>query len=1527
MEDDPMDEICGSKFWDSNLTWYTEDPDLTSCFQKTALVWIPCAFLWALVCFEAYYILNSKFRDIPWNKLNRLKIGLSSSLILLAIADLGYAIHQSSTGYDVYPVDYYTPIIKLTTFSLSVALILFNKKRGLRTSGVLFMFWLLLAVCGTVQFRSEIRKIFFDTSTQPVYPIVSYVLYYIITISLLILNCFADEAPTISEYPLTKDSNPEDGASFLSKLFYMWLEPLVWKGFRTPLESKDLWNISPQNCSKVVVPNFDRHWEKALHKTTSIESQTASFRKMSGSVNFSDEKTKPKKITSVLPALWKAYGSTFLSGALLKLLADILAFVCPQLLSLLIQFVEGNGEVWKGYFYAVLMFTGASLDTLVLTQHFHRMYIVGLRIRTALISAIYRKALRMSNNARKESTVGEIVNLMSVDAQRFVEITLFICLLWSAPLQIGVALYFLWGILGPSALAGLGMMIIFIPLNGVIASRVKTIQIRQMKSKDERIKIMNEILNGMKVLKLYGWEPSFEQRILKIRNKEVRVLKQAAYLNAATSFVWTCAPFLVSLASFATFILVDENNVLDAQTAFVSLSLFNIIRMPLAMMPMLIVSLTQVSVSIKRMNKFMNVEELDPNNVDHDQSEKYPLVIESGTFSWGSNEAPILKNINLNLSQGTLVAVVGTVGSGKSSLISTFLGETDKLCGRINTKGNLAYVPQQAWIRNATLKENILFGKPFEKSLYHRVIEACALKPDIEMLPGGDQIEIGEKGINLSGGQKQRVSLARAVYYGADVYFLDDPLSAVDSHVGKHIFDNVLGPSGMLRKKTRVLVTHSVTYLPEVDLIVVLKDGEVTEKGTYKELLEKKGAFADFLMQHLQEIGIENTSSEADGLIGIEDLQEKLTRAISRESGSTGDKISRHGSLKRNLSMDSCDSSSLKQMNSGSLRALYMDKEPEDISLLGEKLIEMEKAETGSVKWEVYVHYMRTFGPILCICTVLFNIIFQGFLVGSNLWLSVWANDLYGAINDTSHKSTQDLYLGVYGALGFGQVVSTFVCDLCPRLGCWLAARVMHNVMLKGVLRAPLTFFDVTPLGRIISRFSKDVDVLDSSLPQQISDCIFCLFEVIATLFVISYSTPIFVSVILPIALLYYFIQRFYVATSRQLKRLESISRSPIFSHFGETVSGATTIRAYGLRQQFEQESEEKVDLNQRCYYPGIVANRWLAVRLEMIGNFIIFFASLFAVLARKTINPGLVGLSVSYSLQIAGTLNWLVRMTSDVETNIVAVERIKEYGEVKQEAPWELPNSNVPSNWPSEGTVEFRAYKVRYREGLDLILKGISFTIKGGEKVGIVGRTGAGKSSLTLGLFRIIEAAEGSILVDGIDIATLGLHTLRSRLTIIPQDPVLFSGSLRQNLDPFDSLPDEQLWRALEHAHLYTFVKGLPAGLNHEISEGGENLSVGQRQLVCLVRALLRKTKVLILDEATAAVDLETDDLIQRTIREEFKDCTVMTIAHRLNTILDSDRVIVLDKGEVIEFDTPEALLQDRNSVFYGMAKDAGLV
>uniref|UniRef100_T1GCH9 ABC-type glutathione-S-conjugate transporter n=1 Tax=Megaselia scalaris TaxID=36166 RepID=T1GCH9_MEGSC len=475
------------------------------------------------------------------------------------------------------------------------------------------------------------------------------------------------------------------------------------------------------------------------------------------------------------------------------------------------------------------------------------------------------------------------------------------------------------------------------------------------------------------------------------------------------------------------------------------------------------------------------------------------------------------------------------------------------------------------------------------------------------------------------------------------------------------------------------------------------------------------------------------------------------------------------------------------------------------------------------------------------------------------------------------------------------------------------AALVLHLKLLFNTLRVPMSFFDTTPTGRILSRFSKDIDAVDVTLPRIIIDCLWCLFEVLATIVVISISTPIFMAAILPIAVLYYLAQRFYVATSRQLMRLESVSRSPIYSHFGETVTGVSSIRAYNVQDEFIQENDDKVDRNQVCKYPNIVANRWLAIRLEMVGNLIILFSSLFAVLGGQE-NAGLVGLSITYALQITQTLNWLVRMTSDIETNIVAVERIKEYGETKQEAPWVLENSKLSPDWPEQGRVQFTDFKVRYREGLDLVLRGISFDVNGGEKIGIVGRTGAGKS-------------RGKIFIDGIDISTLGLHNLRSRLTIIPQDPVLFSGSLRLNLDPFDTKSDEELWKALELAHLKTFVKSLTAGLNHEISEGGENLSVGQRQLVCLARALLRKTKVLILDEATAAVDLETDDLIQKTIRTEFKECTVLTIAHRLNTIMDSDRVIVLDKGEITEYASPTELLQNKSSAFYSMAKDANLV
>ncbi|XP_071638104.1 multidrug resistance-associated protein 1 isoform X1 [Temnothorax longispinosus] len=1532
-----MDQFCGTKFWDANLTWYTNNPDLTECFQKTILVWVPCIFLWAFSAMEAYYFLNSKRRNVPYTWLFISKQVLTVGLILLSIVDLGVAIH-ASTYRTVHNVDYCTPIVKIVSFTLASTLMQYNRKHGMRTSGLLFLFWFFLTICGCVQYRSFVNE--FIKGAEPTYPLVSYMIYYPIVVILFVLNFLVDAEPKFSEYPTVESPCPEQSSSFPSRIIFAWFDSLAWKGFRKPLETSDLWSMNPEDMATEIVPKFDKYWNKNLRKTDEliwtyfrVESAKASYRKASGQVDFNSG--RKKKIASILPPICKAFGATFMFGAFLKLIQDVMTFISPQILKLLIDFTEGEEPMWKGYFYSALLLVTAILQTLVLSQYFHRMFLVGLRIRTSLIAAIYRKALRLSNAARKETTLGEIVNLMSVDAQRFMDVTAYINMIWSAPLQIALALYFLWNILGPAVFAGLAVMIILIPVNGLIANKVKTLQIRQMKCKDERVKLMNEVLNGIKVLKLYAWEPSFEQQILEIRVKEIQVLKEAAYLNAGTSFIWSCAPFLVSLVSFTTYVLIDEKNVLNSTIAFVSLSLFNILRFPLSMLPMMIGNIVQAYVSVKRINKFMNMEELDPNNVQHDPSDPHALVIENGSFCWDSEEIerPILRNINFHVEQGQLVAIVGTVGSGKSSLLSALLGEMDKLNGKVNTKGSIAYVSQQAWIQNATLQDNVLFGKALNKSVYNRVIEACALTPDFKMLPAGDQTEIGEKGINLSGGQKQRVALARAVYNDSENYFLDDPLSAVDSHVGKHIFEKVIGPNGLLKKKTRVLVTHSITYLPEVDNIIVLKDGEITESGTYKQLLEKKGAFAEFLVQHLQEVHVDD-GSEADlreikqqleSTMGADELQQKLTRVRSRiseslsESGSVTDRKSLNGSLTRQYSTESQQSANYVHSNS------TKEKEALKPNNVGEKLIEIEKAETGSVKWKVYSHYLKSIGWFLSISTIVMNAVFQSFSIGSSVWLSVWSND-NSVRNDTLDTAKRDMYLGVYGALGFGQGVTVFAMALFLAKGTVVASRRIFESTLQLVLHNPMSFFDRTPTGRILSRLGKDIDVIDNILPVILRTWITCLFSVIATLVVISYSTPIFVVVILPIGAIYYFIQRFYVATSRQLKRLESVSRSPIYSHFSESVTGAQIIRAYGVQEQFIHESENKVDFNQVCYFPSIIANRWLAVRLEMVGNLIIFFAALFAVLSRNTMSSGLVGLSVSYALQITQTLNWLVRMTSDVETNIVAVERIKEYGETAQEAPWKNTEYTPPKEWPKHGRVDFKNFKVRYREGLDLVLNGLTFSVLGGEKIGIVGRTGAGKSSLTLSLFRIIEAAHGKILIDDIDISKLGLHDLRSRLTIIPQDPVLFSGTLRMNLDPFDCHSDEEIWRALEHAHLKSFIENLPNALLHEVSEGGENLSVGQRQLICLARALLRKTKVLILDEATAAVDLETDDLIQTTIRQEFKDCTVLTIAHRLNTILDSDRVIVLDKGLIVEYDSPEVLLRNPSSSFYSMAKDAGL-
>ncbi|NXO19201.1 MRP1 protein, partial [Oriolus oriolus] len=1508
---------------DWNLTWHTEDPDFTPCFQNTVLVWIPCIYLW--LCFPVYslYLRRHDRGYIQVSNLNKAKTALGLILWIVCWADLFYSFWERSQNIFRAPFFLVSPTVLGITMLLATFLIQYERIKGVQSSGVMTIFWFISLLCATVVFISKVKHALNMGADEDTFRYVTFCIYFVLVLVELILCCFPEQPPLFSETVNDPNPCPEFSASFLSRITFWWITGLMIQGYRSPLEAKDLWSLNKEDKSEEIVPGLARNWAKEWSKTKRQPlNMLYAPKKQQKSGDSSGDVTeevealiiKPSQKSSeasLLKVLYKTFGPYFLMSFLFKAGHDLLMFAGPEILKLLLSFVNNKAAPnWQGYFYTVLLFVCACLQTLILHQYFHICFVTGMRLKTAIVGVIYRKALVITNSARKTSTVGEIVNLMSVDAQRFMDLATYINMIWSAPFQVILALCLLWQNLGPSVLAGVAVMILLVPINAVMAVKTKAYQVAQMKSKDNRIKLMNEILNGIKVLKLYAWELAFREKVLEIRQKELQVLKKSAYLAAVATFTWVCAPFLVALSTFAVYVMVGKNNILDAEKAFVSLALFNILRFPLNMLPLVISSIVEASVSLKRLRVFLSHEELDPDSIVRGpiKGAEGCIVVKNATFSWAKTDPPLLNSINFTVPEGSLVAVVGQVGCGKSSLLSALLGEMDKKEGYVVVKGSVAYVPQQAWVQNATLEDNILFGREMSESRYKCVIEACALLPDIEILPSGDKTEIGEKGVNLSGGQKQRVSLARAVYCNADVYLLDDPLSAVDAHVGKHIFEKVIGPKGILKNKTRVLVTHAINYLPQMDTILVMTDGEISEMGSYQELLEQDGAFAEFLRTYANaEQTTEN--SDTNGPSAKEGKPIENGVLVNEAPGKL---------MHRQLSNSSTYSRDTGKPQHQSSTAELQKPLAEKNSW---KLTEADTAKTGRVKATVYWDYMKAIGLLMSFLAIFLFVCNHIASLASNYWLSLWTDD--PVINGTQQNTT--LRLRVYGILGISQGIAVFGYSMVVSIGGIFASRHLHLNLLHSVFRSPMSFFERTPSGNLVNRFSKEIDTIDSAIPPIIKMFMGSTFNVIGACIIILLATPIAAVIIPPLGLVYLFVQRFYVATSRQLKRLESVSRSPVYSHFNETLLGVSVIRAFEEQKRFIKQNDIKVDENQKAYYPSIVANRWLAVRLEYVGNCIVLFAALFAVIARNKLSAGLVGLSVSYSLQITAHLNWLVRMSSELETNIVAVERVKEYAEMEKEAEWSIEQTAPASSWPEEGKVEFRGYGLRYREDLDLVLKNINVTINGGEKIGIVGRTGAGKSSLTLGLFRINEAAEGEIIIDGINIAKIGLHDLRFRITIIPQDPVLFSGSLRMNLDPFDQHSDEDIWRSLELAHLKNFVSSLPDKLNHECAEGGENLSVGQRQLVCLARALLRKSKILVLDEATAAVDLETDKLIQSTIKSQFEECTVLTIAHRLNTIMDYTRVLVLERGEVVECGTPDQLLQEKG-IFYSMAKDSGL-
>uniref|UniRef100_A0A8B9R1C5 Multidrug resistance-associated protein 1 n=1 Tax=Anas platyrhynchos TaxID=8839 RepID=A0A8B9R1C5_ANAPL len=1231
---------------------------------------------------------------------------------------------------------------------------------------------------------------------------------------------------------------------------------LISIGYKKPLERDDLFELNESDSPYSVCPNFEKQWKKEIQKGMK-------------SFHFFH------KQSLILP-LWQTFKFLLIKVAFLKVAADILPFISSQIMKSMITLGENHPSSYgSGYGYAIALFFVAFSQTLLHQLYQRNNMLTAVKIKTAVVGLLYKKALTLANSSRRNYTTGEIVNLMSADAQQLMELTVNINLLWSAPFQIIVAVVFLWKELGSSALAGVAVLLLVIPINALIAAKVKSLKKNQMRYSDQRVKLLSEMLHGIKILKLYAWEPSYQRKVMNIREREVDVLKSSGYLATYSMLTLTCIPFMVSLATFGVFFYLDKENVLTATKVFTSITLFNILRLPLFDLPSVISAVAQTKVSLRRLEDFLCAEDLNPEDVNTSYSGNHAVGFIGASFRWEKNGLPILKNLSVSIPEGSLVAVVGQVGSGKSSFLSAILGEMEKLEGTVQRRGSVAYVAQQAWIQNDSLQENILFGANLNRSYYELVLESCALLPDLEQLPKGDQTEIGERGVNISGGQKQRVSLARAVYSNADLYLLDDPLSAVDVHVGKHLFEKLIGPSGLLKNKTRVLVTHNLRLLPHADLIIVMEEGKISEMGTYWELISKKANFVELV----QVFGAENRSEATTPKEG------EKTRVVL------------------DIVLLVC-SSSFDQW-----KILTNNK---------------EKVATGGMKLSVVLKYLQAFSWRWMWLTIAAYVGQNALAIGQNLWLSTWTAETAKASDFTEWKQSQNYKLGIYGLLGFLQGLLVCCGAYVLTRGSLCASQELHHQLLDSVLHLPLQHFETNPVGQIINRFTKDLFIVDVRFHYYLRTWLNCTLDVIGTILVITFASPLFIVAVIPLGYLYFTIQRYYIASSRQIRRLAGASHSPVISHFSATVLGRSTIRAFGHQERFIRKNYDVVYENLVYFYNNVISNRWLSVRLEFLGNLMVFFAALFVVLAGNTVSSSTVGLSISYALNIIQSLNFWVRKACEIETNAVSIERVCEYANMDKEEPW-ITSKRPPVGWPDRGIIQFVNYKAQYRKDLDLALDDISFQTRSNEKIGIVGRTGAGKSTLTNSLFRILEGFGGKIIIDGIDISTIGLHDLRRNLNIIPQDPILFSGTLQSNLDPLGKHSDIELWEALELCHLKGFVESLPKKLLHEISEGGENLSIGQRQLVCLARVLLRKAKILVLDEATASVDMETDNLVQSTIKREFYNCTILTIAHRLHTVMDSERVLVLDAGRILEYDTPNNLLQ-RKGAFSEMVAEAGV-
>ncbi|XP_004691800.1 PREDICTED: multidrug resistance-associated protein 6 [Condylura cristata] len=1477
---------------------------LSLCFLRTVGVWVPPLYLWVLGPIYLLYLHRHGKGYIRMSPLFKAKMVLVFALILLGTSSVSTALWRIQRGMPEAPEFLIHPTVWLTTMSLAVFVIHMERKKGVQTSGVLFGFWLLCSVFPATSIAQQVSQGGFQS--DPFRHLSTY-LYLALVVAQFLLSCLADQSPFFPKHPQKSNPCPEAGASFPSKVTFWWVSGLVWKGYRRLLGPKDIWSLGWENSSEEIVSQLQREWT-SNHRAAQRHTEATAFqREGSHFVKASETKAflqhEGSKRGPLLRAIWRVFRSTFLLATLSMIISDVFRFAVPKLLSLFLEFIgDPKTPAWNGYLLAVLMFLTACLQTLFEQQHVYRLKVLQMRLRTAMTGLVYRKVLTLSSSSRKASPVGDVVNLVSVDVQRLADSILFLNGLWLPIIWIIVCFVYLWQLLGPSALTAVAVFLSLLPLNFFITKKRNHHQEEQMRQKDSRARLTSSILRNVKMVKCHGWEEAFLERVLRIRNQELGALRTSGLLFSVSLVSFQLSTFLVALVVFAIHTLVAEENAMDAEKAFVTLTVLNILNKAQAFLPFSIHSIIQARVSIDRLVTFLCSEEVDPEAV-HASPSRCPagedcISVREGTFAWTRESPPCLHRINLTVPQGYLLAVVGPVGAGKSSLLSALLGELSKMEGSVSIRGPMAYVPQEAWVQNTSVVENVCFRQELDPPWLERVLEACALWPDVRSFPAGVHTQIGEQGMNLSGGQKQRLSLARAVYRKAAVYLLDDPLASLDAHVGQQVFNQVIGPSGLLQGTTRILVTHTLHVLPQADWIVVLEGGAVAEMGSYQELLQRNGVL----------VGLLDRGSQPDGGEG----ESEATTDAEAPGGSAGGRRSvsgPEGSMKLVPEKDSTTQETQTRPSLGDPKGAGQ--------MTGE-----DSVRYGRVKAAMYLTYLRAVGTPLCLYALFLFLCQQVASFCRGYWLSLWADDPIVA----GRQAQAALRGWVFGLLGCLQAIGLFASMATVLLGGVRASSLLFQRLLWNVARSPLGFFERTPVGNLLNRFSKETDTVDVDIPDKLQSLLLYAFGLLEVSLVVTVATPLAVVALLPLLLLYAGFQSLYVASSCQLRRLESDRHSFVCSHVAETFQGGTVVRAFRAQGPFVAQNDAHVDESQRVSFPRLVADRWLAANLELLGNGLVFAAAVCSVLSRARLSAGLVGFSVSAALQVTQTLQWAVRSWTDLENNIVSVERMNDYTRTPKEAPWRLSTCAARSPWPHGGQIEFRDLGLRYHPELPLAVRGVSFEIHAGEKVGIVGRTGAGKSSLAGGLLRLVEAAEGGVWIDGVPIAHVGLHTLRSRITIIPQDPILFPGSLRMNLDMLQEHSDDALWAALETVRLRALVDGLPGRLQYECADQGGDLSVGQRQLLCLARALLRKTQILILDEATAAVDPGTELQMQVALGSWFAQCTVLLIAHRLRSVMGCSRVLVMDKGQVAESGSPAQLLAQKG-LFYRLAQESGLV